>query len=282
MNKIESLDSIITSIADIRNLREGFVTNFFLDVFKHQIWIDHGIFFFLKIGNTLFLIKKNKNFWNVFYASISEDEIIKAFTELEKEYSDITLMVDIVGAKHECEKLVSSLKKCLPYNYCRLVRMSLFAAADICNKPSDVISFAQKRQVDNINSLLNTFFDDKAEQIPYLEELRSYAEKNHILIYEIGERIVGFIIFEMSRMSLYLRYWFVHPDFRGSGIGSNLIKQFFYVGRETKRQQLWVICSNYNAIKRYVHYGFKEENLFDYVITNKNIEYERENNKDIK
>lgn len=49
-------------------------------------------------------------------------------------------------------------------------------------------------------------------------------------------------------------------------IGSKLFNSFMYEGRNTKRQLLWVITHNINAIKRYVHYGFKPEKLFDYVL----------------
>ena len=37
-------------------------------------------------------------------------------------------------------------------------------------------------------------------------------------------------------------------------------------GKDTKRQIFWVIRTNENAIKRYKHYGFNEENMFDYVM----------------
>jgi ribosomal protein S18 acetylase RimI-like enzyme len=280
MNEIVSINDIVVSIAEIRNLRKGFITNFFLDYFKHQVWINHGVFYTEKIGDTLFLIKKNDDFWNVFYASTSQEELKSAFLKFKESHHDIIIMVDIVGRKNDCEQMVSSLKEILPYEYCGLVRMSRFASLDY--EPSENISYVKKGQVDEIYSLLNTYFDKRTEQIPYREELEDCAEKNHILIYKVENKIAGFVVFEMSKMSLYLRYWFVHPDFREKGIGSKLFKQFFYEGRETKRQQLWVICTNENAIKRYVHYGFKDENLFDFVITNKNIKYEGENNKNIK
>ncbi|MBA4320402.1 MAG: N-acetyltransferase, partial [Flavobacterium sp.] len=45
-------------------------------------------------------------------------------------------------------------------------------------------------------------------------------------------------------------------------------------GRNTKRQLFWVIKSNENAIKRYLHYGFKEEKMYNFVMINKNIRYE--------
>ena len=70
----------------------------------------------------------------------------------------------------------------------------------------------------------------------------------------------------MNNTTNYLRYWFTHPNYRDKKIGSKLLRHFFKIGEDTKRQIFWVIQSNENAIKRYRHYGFKEENMFDYVL----------------
>ena len=39
----------------------------------------------------------------------------------------------------------------------------------------------------------------------------------------------------------------------------------------TKRQMHWVISTNDNAIKRYKHYGYIAESLYDYVLLNKKV-----------
>ena len=77
---------------------------------------------------------------------------------------------------------------------------------------------------------------------------------------------------EMNATTLYLRYWFTHPDFRDRKVGSRLLRRFFEEGKDTKRQLFWVIRSNKNAIKRYRHYGFKEENMLDFVLRNNYFE----------
>jgi hypothetical protein len=57
-----------------------------------------------------------------------------------------------------------------------------------------------------------------------------------------------------------------------------LLNEFFSNSVGTKRQLFWVIQTNENAIKRYIHYGFNSENLYDYILTNKKIFYETKNN----
>ena len=136
------------------------------------------------------------------------------------------------------------------------------------------VTFASKDDVATVHALLHQFFDEQTEQLPYLEELEDLAATNQVLVLKQDGKLAGFVVFELSKVSLYLRYWFVHPDFRNQGVGSLLLNRYFYEGRNTKRAQHWVICTNENAIKRYRHYGYTEENMFDYVLTNKDIHYE--------
>lgn len=276
MNKIKESGDIVKQNVEIRNLHKGFITNFFMDEEKHALWIKKGLFFSEKIGDTLFLIKKNDDFWNVFYASTTQDELKSSLNKFNTAYAGETLMIDIVGRKEGCEATSKLLAKEGFTMYCQLVRMSKPTSAVEYVSLNEVV-YASKEETKDVLSLLNQYFDKRTEQIPYLEELENYAEQKHILLNKIDGQIAGFVIFEMSKVSLYLRYWFVHPDYREKGVGSKLVKRYFFEGRETKREQLWVICSNENAIKRYCHYGYNNENMFDYVITNKEIQYEKEN-----
>ena len=88
----------------------------------------------------------------------------------------------------------------------------------------------------------------------------------HVLVCEEEGKMAGFLIYELNATTLYLRYWFTHPDFRDKKVGSRLLRRFFEEGKGTKRQLFWVIRTNENAIKRYRHYGFAEENMFDFVM----------------
>lgn len=100
-------------------------------------------------------------------------------------------------------------------------------------------------------------------------KLNEYAKNNRILVYKEDVEIIGFVVFESNRSTHYLRYWFVHPEHRDKKIGSILLNTFFNEGQNTRRQLFWVITDNENAIKRYRHYGYTEENLYDIVMSNK-------------
>lgn len=278
MNKIISIEEIVEQISEIRNLKKGFVTNFYLDVFKHSIWIKNGDFYSYRYGDTIFLIKKNNSFWNIFYNSTNLEELKNAVLQIKNTCEENVLMFDIIGNAEQMDLIKNIFRDLGLYNYCSLVRMSRMTSHVDYEASFDNIKFAKLEQAVYILKQLRIYFDGKTEQIPYLEELEEYIRQNHVLIYCNENIIIGFVIYEKNKTTQYLRYWFVQSEYRDLKIGGTLLKRFFYEGNDTKRQLFWVIKSNENAIKRYRHYGFVEENLFDNVYTNKNIEYGRTNN----
>lgn len=269
MEALQNIEQIQALIANIRNLRKGYLTNFYLDNYKHQIWINRGDFWFEKIGETLFLIRTSEDFCNLFYCSTTIDELSSAFNLLEQMYPELNKMVDVVGSDIQNEPIQHLLESNGYRTYRQLVRMSKMTPTENSNVANKNVSFATKEDAINIRTLLFQYFDARCEQIPYQEELDEYANNNRILVYKENEKILGFVIFESNRSTHYLRYWFVHPEHRDKKIGSILLNTFFYEGRKTRRQLFWVITDNENAIKRYHHYGFVEENLYDIVMSNK-------------
>ncbi len=268
MDKVISIKKTIELISEIRNLRKGFITNFYLDEFKHAIWIQKGDFYYDRVNDTCFFIKKDKGFWSVFYCSTDMNELENSLKLFELTNSDTVIMIDIVGNSEQCKDINKIFFRNGFYEYCLLVRMSKMTQKDCEEISNDRMDFANQFDVKYILTLLEMYFDSRCEQVPYLEELEEYAKSKRILCYKENNETLGFLIFEMNKTTLYLRYWFVHPEHRDKKIGSALLNRFFYEGKETRRQLFWVIADNENAIKRYAHYGFSNENMYDYVLTN--------------
>jgi len=138
---------------------------------------------------------------------------------------------------------------------------------DIAIRSSDV-----ECEVDDdasaIKQLLDFFFVAEEEQIPSVEEIEKWIEKQTLYVIRGNEDnpILGFVIFDLLPATLYLRYWFTHPTARGKGVGGRLLKAMFAAGRDTKRQYFWVKTDNDNAIMRYQHYGFQFEPMKDVVM----------------
>ncbi len=141
------------------------------------------------------------------------------------------------------------------------------------------IIYAKRTNAVTILKYFNEYFDPVCEQIPLVEEINRWIDNGQMVIYSLdGISIQGFLIFEKIGQTAFLRYWFVHPEYRDKKVGSALIQFFFKECISTKRQIFWVIRSNTNAIKRYEHYGFKPESMVDDIFINRNISYEEKNN----
>lgn len=265
MQQIQSLEQLRSLPAEVRAKRVGFMTNFYFDEVKHGFWIEKGICEYEWVSDTLFIVKKSKTFWNVFYCTTTLEAFSTDLGNFRSRYPETIMMFDIVGRDVQCTPMVKLFKEQGFTEATSLVRMTRMT------KPMEYVSDNSIRQanldeVASIHGLLHQFFDEKTEQIPFTEELEVYAREGHLLVCEENDKLAGFLIYEINATTLYLRYWFTHPDFRDKKVGSRLLRSFFEEGKDTKRQLFWVIRSNENAIKRYRHYGFAEENMYDFVM----------------
>lgn len=264
MDKIDSFEKINILVNDIRSLRKGYLTNFFLDKKRHSIWIQKGELFSISFSGCHFLLHLTENVNNLFYITTTQEQLsegLRAFLPMFHQQ----LIVDIVGGEN-----VTSLKELFieqGFNmYETLYRMSRIGAVEYDGIGDARVVFAEKSDCQSIFDLLHSFFNPLSEQLPCYEEIMDFISNQCVLVFREAGKICGFIIFEVNGMTLYLRYWFVLPEYRDFKIGSKLFNEFLHAGRATKRQLFWVIANNRNAIKRYKHYGFNPENLFDYVL----------------
>jgi GNAT superfamily N-acetyltransferase len=273
---VEDFREVLNGITVIKEYNKKITTNFFPDEIKVSAWIENKLFYTTQIGEVFFFIKKNSGFDSLFFIATSVDELQVSLKLLMSQNPNLTFIADIV-TKDENSDIVAVFEKCLFYQYTSLFRMSRLiketSSAEF--EVSNNLKEAREDQMDEISTLLDEYFDYKAEQIPNNLELLGWIHSGNLLVYEIDSKICGFIIYDLNGLTLYLRYWFVHPDHRGQKIGSSLFNYFLYKGRNAKRQLFWVITSNENAIKRYKHYGFNKEQLYNFVMINKNVTYEK-------
>lgn len=265
MERVQSIEQLQQQSAEIRSLRRGFITNFFIDPVKHGMWIEKGDCYVEHMDNTSFIIKKSPTFWNVFYCSTTQEEFGADLSVFMAEHFATTMMFDIVGRDVQCQPVVELFKSKGCQEATSLVRMTRMAEP-FDYMPDASIRKATEADIPQVSQLLHEYFNPQNEQIPYDEELIDYARQGHVLVCEEEGKMAGFLIYELNATTLYLRYWFTHPDFRDKKVGSRLLRRFFEEGKGTKRQLFWVIRTNENAIKRYRHYGFAEENMFDFVM----------------
>jgi ribosomal protein S18 acetylase RimI-like enzyme len=280
MQTVSSIDIILNSIKKVKQNNIGYLTNFFLDIPKMQLWIFLKIIEYEEIGKTIFFCRINKGFKNIYFITTENSALSQDVRLLCHKYSDDLFVIDLIGQFPYVFDLKNVLLEKGFYQYTSLVRMSKTISSQYLEeKERNCISYADISRGEDINGLLQKYFDPYAEQLPLIDEIHNWANNNQIIIYsEDYQTIQGFIIFELIGSTSYLRYWFVSPDHREKKIGSTLFRKYIKESANTVRQLFWVIESNKNAIKRYEHYGFNKEKLFDNIMINKDICYERKSN----
>lgn len=264
MDKIDSFEKINILVNDIRSLRKGYLTNFFLDKKRHSIWIQKGELFSMSFWGCHFLLHLTESVNNLFYIAVNQEQLaegLKTFLPMFPEQ----LVVDIVGD----EKIVSIKELFIEqgfYEYETLYRMNHVGTLEYSEIGDSRVVFAKEEDALFILNMLHSFFNPLSEQLPSYEEVMDFISNQSVLVFHCDGKLCGFTIFEVHGMTLYWRYWFVLPEFRELKIGSKLFNEVLRAGHATKRQYFWVISNNENAIKRYRRWGFKPENLFDYVL----------------
>ena len=246
-------------------MRKGYITNFFVNTLKHQLWIDNNELEFIKKDNTIFIIRRTALFDTLFLISTNIDDLKSSLSQIIDVLSDKQIVLDLVGNDSVAVQL--AVFKEAGFNiYTSLHRMSRSGLLDTNYELPQTVSSSKDGDAEEIYTILQQNFDPLSEQLPTIQELKYWHSNNNIIVRKDNDKIAGFIIYELTGVTLYLRYWFVGLDYRDMKIGSDLFKHFLYNGRGSKRQFFWVIDDNENAIKRYKHYGFVSEKMYDYVL----------------
>jgi len=278
MDKPTSFLDIQNSIRIVKEYKKGFITNFYPEVDKINTWIDNGQFHLEIMGDTVFFFREKMEYSYLFYCSTTAEALSHSLFELKSMMAGMHLVADLIGKKPDVQSVVDAFEANGFFKYTILNRMTRNSSLDEQRNFYSEIKKANMSHAKVIFDLLYQYFDPIAEQLPTQEEISEWIKSNHLLIFEENIAILGFIIFDLTGITSYLRYWFVHPQHRNKKIGSALLNAYFENSNGTKRQLFWVIQTNDNAIKRYKHYGFVSENLYDFVVTNRNAHYETESN----
>jgi GNAT superfamily N-acetyltransferase len=281
MVRVESVSEIQETIAHIKNFKKRYYTNLFPDLIKLDYWVRKGMFFIADFDETSIFFKKNDSFYNVYYSSTSLENLQKALSDFKEFRSNDLFVFDVVGEKSKMTDIVNVFTSNGFHLYTSLVRMSRFVENIHEQIQTNEIRFANHDDGQVIFRLLFKHFDKYAEQLPSFDDIQKWIIINHVLLYVENNTILGFLIYDIVGVTSYLRYWFVHAEHRDKRVGSKLLKSFFYECRNTKRQHFWVIENNENAVKRYLHYGFKKETIIDYVFINDDRKYEGESIRNI-
>ena len=122
MDIINSFENLQELVAGVR--RQRFITNLYLDPIKHSVWITNKDCYAEIIGNTLFIIRTDINFWNVFYSTTTVEQLIVDLKIFTNKYKNQTMMFDIIGRDIQCLPVIKGMQEVGCKFATSLVRMS--------------------------------------------------------------------------------------------------------------------------------------------------------------
>lgn len=263
MYKVTSFDQIQGFVREIRAQRSGFVTNFYWDSQKHPYWIAEGTLTYDRSDNCILMWHDTDRFVSLFYIATSLEAVADALQTVPK---GMPWIVDVVcKGDGVTEQETFRAMGFEPYQHLyRMMHAGRIIGDDWVRDPR--VEVAGEDDAPLVWDIFQQDFDPLAEQLPSLQEVRDFAARKELLVIRANGCIAGFLICQMARATWYLRYWYTSPVCRNQGIGAGLLKTALLEGADAKRQIFWVIADNENAIKRYEHYGFRREDMNDFVM----------------
>ena len=116
---------------------------------------------------------------------------------------------------------------------------------------SQIVQKAYIDDISRIHEIYIGYLDKYSELIPLKEELDEVVEQSSLYVIKENEKIHGLICFEKTGRTSHLKEWFIMPEYRNKGLGSKLLKQYFWCTRDCDRHILWVKKSESRAIDIY-------------------------------
>jgi ribosomal protein S18 acetylase RimI-like enzyme len=247
-------------------------TNFFMkETHFNRLLLENKINYF-KLYNACFLLCDDIYFKRLYFI-ISFPCDLKIFFEYLKRTIKSEISVEIAGSTRYLEEIKKLFLQNDFYEYSSMIRMSKIRKQKGVVNFENIFKLTSDKKVEIIK-MFNNYFDKFVERIPNGDEIDIFIENHNAFYYTDNNEIQGFVIFELNGITMHLKYWFVHPNYREKKVGSKLLNLFFNTGENVRRELFWVIESNKNAIKRYKHFGFIEEDMHNLILINRNKKYE--------
>lgn len=259
---------VLEKIEEVKKGSRKLVSNYFYNEDTLGNWIRTERFFHERVGETVFFYRSDSDFLHLYYVSPSVEELGRGLTALSGRPE--ILVADVIT---KAEAKAGPMKIFQDHGfhlYSTLVRMSkLGGPPEQGARFDDDIRFAVKGDEEGINAILTGNFDRIAEQVPSVADIEREIESNNFLVCEKDGKLIGLLHYENIGMMSHLKRWFVNRDYRDQHIGSKFLKSYYFLTKKATRFILWVLKSNENAIKRYSHFGYREDGLIDTIYTNK-------------
>jgi len=244
----------------------GFCTNFYPVRQKLEAWIARNALAVVQGSESTFFFRRDRDFWHLSYCAPDTHALQRDLCAL-KELTTERVVADVLGTPEALEAWLPLLESAGMRRHKRLARMGR-PAREIPVAADNGVILATRHDAGAMVALLEKAFDPYAKQLPSSEEIETAAEASEILLLKRGGVLAGLLFFETRGVTSTLRFWAVAQEFRGTCVGSTLIRHYLSSQRGVQRFVLWADADDRVLIEKYRHYHYAEDGVVDYVLAN--------------
>ena len=265
MQPVRHIAALENAIARVRRSAETLSTNLFAGREQLEAWRSQRGLCFAANDTSVLVLRPDRDFCRIYHVSASVESLASQLKELTATRG--TFVSDLVGLPQSVKAAAETYARYGFEQYHSLFRMRAAATSLATPCAADpAVQFATAEDVPRISAFLESLLDPYVDQIPGESDLRSAVARQNVLVTRNAGQVSAALVFERTGITAFLRYWYVAPESRGHGEGARLIKTFFRLCHDARRFLLWVVSENEDTIAKYLHYGFRKEDLLDQIM----------------
>jgi GNAT superfamily N-acetyltransferase len=264
MLQVECRQVLLESIGQVSRKAKEFTTTFFATPRQIEGWIERGVLFQLPGAECVLILRRSRDCAYVYHVAQNNRSLSSALAMLN---GGATWVADLVG---RAEDLLGNARVYEEHGFVEratLVRMARTNESVFSDTVHDTqVVFAQRADLDDVADFFGQLLDPFVDHIPENGDLELAIAKQGVLIVRRDGGVGGALVFETTGVTSHLRYWYVQESLRGQGIGAQLLRRFLTLCGASRRTILWVAQGNTDAIAKYKHYGFQQEEIADRIM----------------
>lgn len=243
-----------SELIKFRNRNKVVISNYL-----YQNFLNKKIIASFDIKGILFFIYDAEYKFYKMYFMVLSHNYLKYL--LEKTVLNTPISLEIIYKKETKDnKLEEALKEYGFSELSTLKRMSMLSNEWI-HAPQKDIKYCEISDLENIKKVFRFKFNKYTDSLPSTDEIFNAINNQSIIKLEEGKETIGFLWFENKSVVSEIKYIYIAEEHRGEKFSIKLMNQYFYLTKDIKKKQLWVIIDNNKAINLYKKFGYKYENL---------------------
>lgn len=260
METLRDWDSLQALTGSVPRRTTGYSTNLYANQGQVAHWCASDRLQALKADGAVLVLRADRDFHHVYHVAQDMPALSAALALLPGgQY-----VTDLIGKGDGLDRM------CEAYAEAGFVRRTFLRRMARLHAPGPTATngavLATVGDAEAVEVFLERLLDRFSEQLPELDELRTAAAEERLLLVRRDGEVAGMLMYDVQGQMALLRFWHVDPAVHGTGVGRLLMRNFLSRCTQARRILLWVIGDNDRSIAIYRHYGFEVDGLLDRIM----------------